>query len=96
MDTAYQVAITIGESKGSQAFMASSSEPTETASNQNMNMSLCFKLSGKDMFTTWMFAMPTLLSAYGLADYIDKSKAESPRILSRRPKLCWLSRAMWI
>jgi hypothetical protein len=75
MDNAQQVANTIEESKGSQAFMASLSEPTETASNQNMNMSLGFKLSGKDMFTTWMFAMQTLLSAYGLADYVDKTKS---------------------
>jgi hypothetical protein len=39
------------------------------------NMSIGFKLSGKEVYTTWMFAMTTLLSAYGLADYVDKSKA---------------------
>ena len=58
----------------SKALMTSSNDPLEMSSNQNMNMSLGFKLTGKNMFTTWMFAMQTLLSAYGLADYVDKTK----------------------
>src|SRR5689334_146002 len=57
------------------AFVTTANEPADATSNQQMNLSLGFKLSGKDMFTTWMFAMQTLLSAYGLADYVDKTKA---------------------
>ena len=41
----------------------------------NTNMSIGFKHTGKNVYTTWTFAMTTMLTAYGLADYIDKSKA---------------------
>ena len=49
-------------------------ENDSSPNTANMNLSLGFKLTGRDVFTTWMFAMQTLLTAYGLADYVDKNK----------------------
>lgn len=50
---------------------------TRSSSSNDVNnnsLSLGFKLNGKEMFTTWIFAMTTLLNAHGLGDYVDQSK----------------------
>ena len=58
----------------------------ESSSSALSNMSIGFKLTGKEVYTTWMFAMTTLLPAYGLADYVDKSKSATTRDPAKRAK----------
>ena len=58
------------------------SDPETTSSGVSSsatNLTIGFKLTGKEVYTTWMFAMTTLLSAYGLADYIDSKKTETAK-----------------
>jgi hypothetical protein len=50
-------------------------ETTADASGAMANMSIGFKLTGKQIYTTWLFAMNTMLTVYGLSDYVDKDKA---------------------
>ncbi|KMS65151.1 hypothetical protein BVRB_038910, partial [Beta vulgaris subsp. vulgaris] len=47
---------------------------TVTGGNGNQSLSIGFKLDGRSVYTSWRFAMMTLLTAYGLGDYVDKSK----------------------
>jgi hypothetical protein len=54
-----------------------SSTSTSPSDGNGNNLYLGFKLNGKEMFTTWVFAMTTLLNAHGLGDYIDKTKVST-------------------
>jgi hypothetical protein len=50
-------------------------------------MSIGFKLNGPTIYTTWMFAMTTLLTAFGLQDYIDSTKSETATDPSKKARI---------
>lgn len=48
--------------------------PEPQSMNGSQSLSIGFKLNGRSVYTSWRFAMTTLLTAYGLDLYVDSSK----------------------
>ena len=76
----------ITEQNQSMALATSSTEDAVPSGSGNMNLSIGFKLNGRDVYMTWMFAMTTLLNAYGLGDYIDPIKKATANDSAKKAK----------
>src|SRR5690348_11254938 len=77
------------DNKSGQVLMTTQSPDVsaDTSTSSGQNMSIGFKLDGRVNYTTWRFAMNTLLAAYGLEDYIDSKKSPTDPVKKAKTML---------